>query len=319
MIPVRENLDELEDIETVFDKPELLTRIEELKNSRGAVILAHNYQPPDIQDLADYTGDSLGLSRKAAATDSEVIVFCGVHFMAETAYILSPTKIVLLPEPDAGCPLADFATAEAVRKRREELSDVLVVSYVNTTAEVKAESDYCCTSANAVGVVSAVESDRVLFVPDQNLAAYVAGRVSKEVIPWPGFCHVHHDIQESRVAELKGIYPEAEVMAHPECRGPVLAISDHVCSTSQMLDVAVSSKAQEFIVATEKDMIYPLQRAAPEKVFHPVSDETICPDMKAISLFKVAWALESLEPRVVVPEDIRVRAFKAVERMLRVV
>ncbi len=238
--------------------------------------------------------------------------------MAETAYILSPTKLVLLPELRAGCPMADFATAEAVREKKEEHPDALVVSYVNTTAAVKAETDYCCTSANAVKVVSAVPSEKVIFVPDQNLAAYVAEQVDKEIIPWPGYCHVHHDIQESRVCELMEMHPEAEVIAHPECRKPVLDLADHICSTSQMLDAAITSSAEEFIVATERDMINPLKRAAPNKKFYPISDKTICPMMKTITLFKVLWALESLEPRVEVPEEIRMRALAAVERMLSV-
>ena len=302
--------------EILLDNEAVAEQVLKIKDERNAVILVHNYQRPEVQDIADFTGDSLGLSREAAVTDADVIVFCGVHFMAETAYILSPDKIVLLPELQAGCPLADMADAAEVVKAREENPDAVVVSYVNTTAGVKAASDYCCTSSNAVHVVRSVEGDRVLFVPDRNLARYVDGQVDKEVIPWDGYCATHDRITVEQVEAVLRDHPGAEVIAHPECRPEVLAISDHVCSTSGMFNAAARSPATEFVVATESGMLYPLAKAVPDKTFYPPDEEPLCPMMKLTTLSKVLWALQTLEPRVTVPEEIRVRALKAVERML---
>ncbi|MCJ7745753.1 MAG: quinolinate synthase NadA [Actinobacteria bacterium] len=307
-------LDHIDEI--LLDDQAVAEQVEKVKQERNAVILAHNYQRPEIQDIADYTGDSLGLARQASGTDADVVVFCGVHFMAETAYILSPHKVILLPELEAGCPLADMANPEEVRKTRSENPGSVVVSYVNTSAAVKAESDYCCTSSNAVKVVNAVEGDTVIFVPDRNLAAYVEGQVDKRIIAWDGYCPVHENITLEQVLEALSDHPGAEVIAHPECRQHVLAVAHHVRSTSGMVDAALSSNAGEFIIATEEGIIYPLSKAVPEKRFYRPAGEHICPNMKLITLSKVLWALQTLEPRVTVAEDVRVRALGAVERML---
>ncbi len=302
--------------ELLLDDQAIAEQVLKVKRERNAVILVHNYQRPEVQDIADFTGDSLGLAREAARTEADVIVFCGVHFMAETAYILSPHKVVLLPEMRAGCPMADMADAPGVLQAKEEHPRAVVVSYVNTSAAVKAVSDYCCTSANAAQVVQAVEGDEILFLPDRNLAAFVAAQVDKKVIPWNGFCPTHEYITAEHVMRALEMHPEAEVIAHPECRQEVLAIAHHVRSTSGMLNAAVSSSAHEFIIATESGMLYPLGKAAPDKVFHTLPEEPLCPNMKLTTLSKVLWALQTLEPRVTVPEDIRVRALKSVERML---
>ncbi len=306
-----EHIDEL-----LLDDQAIAEQVLKIKQERNAVILVHNYQRPEVQEIADFTGDSLGLSREAARTEAEIIVFCGVHFMAETAYILSPDKVVLLPEMRAGCPMADMADAVNVIKEKEEHPRATVVSYVNTSAAVKAISDYCCTSANAAQVCQAVEGDEILFVPDRNLAAYVAAQVDKKIIPWEGFCPTHENITVEHIMRALDEHPGAEVIAHPECRADVLAVAHHVRSTSGMLNAAVTSSAGEFIVATESGMIYPLSKAAPEKTFYSLPDEPLCPNMKLTTLSKVLWALQTLEPMVTVPEDIRVRALRSVERML---
>lgn len=307
------------DVEEEFLLPEevLVERILALKDKRNAVILAHNYQRPEIQDLGDFVGDSLGLARQAARTDAEVIIFCGVHFMAETASILCPDRIVILPDLNAGCPMADMAAARDLRRFRENHPEVVVVSYVNTTAAVKALSDYCCTSSNAVEVVRRAEGDEILFLPDRNLAAYVAERVpEKKIIPWDGYCHVHQSIRREHILEARKLHPEAEVIAHPECTPEVLELADHICSTSGMVDAARDSEAVEFIVATESGMIHPLRKAVPHKRFHPPIVEPLCPNMKLTTLSKVLRSLETLHPRVKVPEGVRIRALRAVERML---
>lgn len=302
---------------SLLDDDALVELILEEKRKKDAVILVHNYQRPEIQDIGDFVGDSLGLALKASETDMDVIVFCGVHFMAETAAILNPDRIVLLPEIRAGCPMADMAPVEAVRRAKELHPNAVVVSYVNTTAAVKAESDYCCTSSNAVRVTREVEGEEILFLPDRNLAAYVAKYVpEKRIIPWDGYCHVHQDIAVKDVMEVLENHPGAEIIAHPECTEEVLSIADHVRSTSGMVAAANESSADEFVVATEAGMIYPLKRAVPGKLFYPTGNKPLCPNMKLITLPKVLLALENLEPRVMVPEDVRVRALLPVERML---
>jgi quinolinate synthase len=267
--------------------------------------------------MGDFVGDSLGLARQAAASDAEVIVFCGVHFMAETASILNPGKIVLLPDIEAGCPMADMVTPEALLAERARHPRAAVVAYVNTTAAVKAESDYCCTSANAVEVVEAVPQREIIFVPDRNLARYVASRAEgKRILPWRGFCHVHQGITAEDISSALAEHPDAEVIAHPECTGEVIAMADHVKSTSGMVRAVRDSKAREFIVATEAGMLHPLSRAVPDKAFFAPSGEPLCPNMKLITLSKVLRALERMEPRVQVPESIRVKALLPVQRML---
>lgn len=295
----------------------LIEKIEKLKQQRNAVILAHNYQPPEIQDLADFTGDSLGLSIKAAETDAKVIVFCGVQFMAETAAVLSPRKTILLPDKLAGCPLADMITADQLRKLKQQHPDATVVCYVNSSAEVKAESDYCCTSSNAVEVVESLPADReIIFVPDQHLGRFVIEKTSRELVLWPGYCHVHVVITEADIRNAKANHPDAIVMAHPECTEPVKALADELLSTGQMLNFAGKNTAKRFIVATETGMIYALKRQNPQSEFIAASERAICPNMKRITVEKVLWSLEDMRYKVTVPDKVRVKAKKALDRMV---
>jgi len=297
----------------------LAGKIKQLKDKRRAVILAHNYQPGEIQDLADFTGDSLGLSIKAAKTDAEVIVFCGVQFMAETAAILSPEKTVLLPDKFAGCPLADMITADELRRLKQQNPDALVVCYVNSSAEVKAESDYCCTSANAVELVNSLPEDRpIIFVPDQHLGRFVAERTSRNLMLWPGYCTTHVVITEQDIKDAKSKYPDAVVMAHPECTEPVKELADQILSTGQMLKFVKTSNAKHFIVATEIGIIHALKKQNPQAEFIPASDRAVCPNMKRITLDKVIGSLEDMQYRVTVPKEIRTKAKKALDRMVEV-
>lgn len=299
---------------------DLVAAIRELKKEREALILSHYYQRPEIQDIADFIGDSLELSRRAATTSAKVLVFCGVHFMAETAAILSPEKIVLIPDPRAGCPLANMVTPEALRSRKKELPGAVVVAYVNTTAAVKAESDIVCTSANAAQVIRSLPPEKeVLFVPDRNLGQYAAAQnPDRKVILWDGYCFVHDQIRAEEIRKAKEEHPGAEVLAHPECRPEVLALADKVASTSGMLRYASKSAAEEFIVVTEEGLLHQLRKQNPGKKFYLASPRLVCPTMKLTTLEKVYQALRDLEPRVVVPEDVRERAVRAVERMLAV-
>jgi quinolinate synthase len=298
---------------------QITEKINKLKQDRGAVILAHNYQPAEIQDLADFCGDSLGLSIKASQTEAAVIVFCGVHFMAETAAILSPDKTVLLPDASAGCPMADMITAEQLRELKSKNPDALVVCYVNSSAEVKAESDYCCTSANAVGVVNSMPQDRrIIFVPDKYLGSFVAGRTGRDIILWQGYCPTHVVITAEEIQTAKQKYPHAVVLAHPECTEPVREVSDQLLSTSQMLRFAGESDAEEFIIATEIGIIHTLGKQNPDKKFIAASERAVCPNMKKISLEKLLWSLEDMQYKITVPEQIRRRAGKSLERMVAV-
>lgn len=297
----------------------LQNEILELKKKRNAVILAHLYQRPEVQDIADFTGDSLGLSEEAAKTDAEVIVFCGVHFMAETAAILSPQKTVLLPEVNAGCPMADMITADQLRAKKKECPDAVVVCYVNSSADVKAESDICCTSANAVKVVRSAPADkRILFVPDKNLGHYVGQQAGREIIYWEGFCNTHDRLSAEQLRKAKQTYPEALVMVHPECRPEVIALADRVFSTSGMIKFAKESDHNEFILGTESGILHKIRKTAPGKKFHMASEELICPNMKATTLEKVKLSLEELQPRIMVPDEIRDKALGAVKRMIAV-
>ncbi|MHC4244560.1 MAG: quinolinate synthase NadA [Planctomycetota bacterium] len=297
----------------------LVENIERLKKQHNAVILAHNYQPGEIQDIADFSGDSLGLSIKAAQTEAEVIVFCGVQFMAETAAILSPEKTVLLPDKTAGCPMADMITAEQLRKLKQEHPDALVVCYVNSTAQVKAESDYCCTSANAVELVSSLPKDRqILFVPDQHLGRFVADRTGRDIVLWPGYCRSHVMITEDDIKTTKAKYPDAIVLAHPECSEPVKELSDELLSTGQMLKFAAKSTAKQFIIATETGIIHTLKKQNPKAEFIPASDRAICPNMKKITLEKIIWALEDMQYKISVPEAIREKAKIALDKMVEI-
>ena len=297
---------------------ELLEELATLRVERRAVILAHNYQRPEVQDAADFVGDSLGLSRQAAATDAEVIVFCGVHFMAETAKLLSPDKLVLMPEPRAGCPMADMIDAEDLRRFQAQHPGAPTVAYVNTTAAVKAESDVCCTSANAPAVVRSLPQRQILFVPDQYLADWVARQVKeKEILRYPGFCPTHVQIKPETILQLKREHPQAVVVAHPECPPDILALADAVRSTSGMIKYAGETEAQEIIVVTEAGLLHQLEKQHPEKTFYAVG-EAICPNMKMTTLPKLVACLRDMTGEITVPEEIAVRARRAVQRMVEV-
>lgn len=296
----------------------LIEKIQELKQARNAVILTHNYQLGEVQDIADFVGDSLELSQQAAKTEADVIVFCGVHFMAETASILCPDKIVLLPDLHAGCPMADMITAEELREEKKKYPQATVICYVNSTAEVKAESDVCCTSANSVKVVESVENDEILFVPDQYLGHYTSKKTTKKMYFWPGYCPTHARILPHHITELKQQYPEAKVVVHPECRSEVVALADVALSTSGILRYAACDDVTQMIVGTELGMIYRLKKENPEKQFIPISEQAICPNMKLITLEKVLWSLEEMAPQVKVPEAVRVKAKSAIDKMLEI-
>ena len=297
---------------------ELKKEIRALLKERNAVMLAHNYQRDEVQEIADLTGDSLGLSIEAAKTAANVIVFCGVHFMAESAAILSPNKTVILPRMDAGCPMADMINAEQLRIEKRKRLNVPVVAYVNTTAEVKAESDICCTSANAVNVTNYVSGERVYMVPDRNLAHYVSLTAKKKMEWWDGFCPTHERLKTEDVLKAKGENPEAVFVCHPECSPEVVKMADHVCSTSGMYKFAKETKAKTIIVGTEMGILYRLKKENPEKKFILPSKALICPNMKLITLEDVAESLREMKNVVTVPEAIRVKAKMALDKMLEV-
>ena len=297
---------------------ELIEKILDLKKRRGAVILAHNYQLGEVQDIADFVGDSLELSQRAAETGADVIVFCGVHFMAETASILCPDKVVLLPDINSGCPMADMITAERLRAKKREHPQAVVVCYINSSAEVKAESDICCTSANAVGVIKSLDAQEILFVPDQYLGHYISARTGKKMILWPGFCPTHVRIKPERMKELRQEYPQAKMVVHPECRPEVIALADEVLSTGGMCRYAQRDEVREMIVGTEVGIIHRLRKENPGKRFIPVSEQAICPNMKLIALEKVLWSLQEMNPVVKVTEGIQLRAKAAVDKMLKI-
>ncbi len=299
------------------DRRSLLTdRIQKLRKERNAVILSHNYQLGEVQDIADFVGDSLELSQKAARTEASVIVFCGVHFMAETASILCPDKMVLLPVIEAGCPMANMITAEDVRRLRKEHPKAMVVCYVNTTADVKAESDVCCTSANGVQLVQKLETEEIIFVPDQYLGHHISTETGRKMTLWPGYCPTHVRIQAADVHRMRAIHPRAEVMVHPECRPDVVALADLVLSTGGMIRHASATLAKELVVGTEIGILHRLRKENPGKEFIPLTEQTVCPNMKLIGLENILWSLEELTPEVKVAEDTRIRARKAVDRMI---
>ena len=296
----------------------LIEQINTLRKERNAVILCHNYQRREMQDIADYLGDSLGLSQKASELDAEVIVFCGVDFMAESAAILCPEKTVLLPQLCAQCPMAAMITPDKLRSLKAKHPDAAVVCYVNTSASVKAESDICCTSSNVINVVNSVDSDEIIFVPDKNLALYAAAHSDKTIIPFDGYCPTHHQILESDMLLAKEKHPEAEVLVHPECRPEVIALADHVFSTDGMVKYVKSTAHDEFIVATENGLVYRLNRENPGKIFYLASSNIVCPAMKMISLQDIVDALEKNQYVVSVPEEIRAKAKKALDAMINV-
>jgi quinolinate synthase len=297
----------------------LIDKIGKLKKKRNAIIIAHNYQRDEVQDIADFTGDSLGLSRIAAKTDADVIVFCGVHFMAESASILSPDKIVLMPDINAGCPMANMITADQLRSLKKEHPSAMVLSYVNTTAAVKAETDICCTSSNALNIVEKLKDVKeIIFVPDKYLASYVSAKTGRKFITWNGYCPTHVKIQASDILRQKEAHPDAKVIVHPECTVPVVEIADKVLSTEGICKFVQESSASEFIVGTETGILHRLRKENPDKIFYPASEHAVCPNMKLTTLEKVLWSLESMQHEVKVPEEIRVKAKNAVDRMVQI-
>lgn len=297
---------------------ELKREIRGLLRERNAVLLAHNYMRDEVQEIADITGDSLALSMEAAKTAASVIVFCGVHFMAESASILSPDKTVLLPRLDAGCPMADMVTVEGLKELKERHPGVPVVTYVNSSAAVKALSDICCTSANAVKVVKSLPDNEVIFVPDRNLGRYVSGFVNKTFHFWDGFCPTHERLKKEDVLRLKAEHPGVPFICHPECNPEVTALADHVCSTTGMYSYCTQNPAKKFIIGTEAGILYRLRKDNPDKEFILASPALVCPNMKLTSLEDIREALITMGPVVKVPEDIRVPAKRALDRMLAV-
>ncbi len=297
---------------------DVLERIGELKGRKNAVILAHNYQVPEVQDAADFVGDSLELSRKAAGLAADVIVFCGVHFMAETAAILSPGKTILLPEIEAGCPMADMINGRELRAWKARHPGLPVVCYINTSAEVKAESDICCTSSNAVSVVNSLGVDELLFVPDKNLAAYVARETGKRIIGWDGTCYVHHRFTPQDIQEARRRHPKAEVWVHPECPLDVIDLADKTLSTGKMVLEARTTSCREIVIGTEKGILYRLSKENPSVTFYPARETALCVNMKKTTLAKVLRALETDTFRVAVPPDIADRARGAIQAMHRI-
>jgi quinolinate synthase len=293
-------------------------QIKDLLKKRNAVLLAHNYMRDEVQEIADITGDSLALSMEAARTSADVIVFCGVHFMAESASILSPDKTVLLPRLDAGCPMADMITVEGLLELKSRLPGVPVVTYVNSTAAVKAHSDICCTSANAGRVVNSLPDNEIIFAPDRNLGRFVAKTSPKTFHFWDGFCPTHERLRPEEAARLKAEYPDALFICHPECHPDVTALADHACSTSGMYEYCRTSPAKRFIIGTEAGILYRLKKENPDKEFILASPALICPNMKLISLEDILASLTTMTPEVRVPEDIRIPAKRALDRMLAV-
>jgi len=302
-----------------MEKEELVKRIKELKEKRRAVIVAHNYQVDDVQEIADMVGDSFALSKYCASSKADTIVFCGVHFMAESAKILSPDKTVLLPVLDAGCPMADMVTAEALREVKKRHPGAAVVCYINSSAEVKAESDICCTSSNAVNVVRSVKEKDIIFVPDKNLGSYIAKKVpEKNIILWEGFCITHHRIKADEAKKIKELYPDALLLVHPECRPEVVALEDFVGSTKKIIEFASQSNSSRFIIGTEMGVLYKLKKDNPQKTFYLMSQGLVCANMKKTRLEDVYNALNEMKYSIELDEDIRIRAKKSLDRMLEI-
>lgn len=299
---------------------ELTDKIKKLKKEKNAVILAHNYQLPEIHDIADFVGDSLGLSMSAAKTDAEIIIFCGVHFMAETAKILSPQKTVLLPDKNAGCPMADMINADDLKSLQDAHPKAVTLCYVNTSAAVKAQCDYCCTSANALKMAQNIlkNNEEIIFIPDKYLAQYVADQVGRKFITWEGYCPTHAKILPENIMQAKKLHPRAKVLVHPECKPQLTELADVVASTEKMCAYVQNAPDTEFIIATEIGIIYRMKKENPGKSFYPASDMATCPNMKRINLEKVLWSLEDLTYEITVPPDIMDKARLSIERMLQV-
>lgn len=295
----------------------LIDEINQLKRAKNAIILAHNYQPAEVQDIADFTGDSLELARKAATVEEDVVVFCGVHFMAETAAILNPSKTVLLPTPDAGCPMADMITGDQLRELKAQYPQAKVLCYVNSTAEIKALSDCCVTSSNAVAIAQSFPADQpIIFVPDQHLGAWTAEQLQRTFILWPGFCPTHARLTAQQIAEARDVHPGAPVMVHPESPKAVRDAADVVLSTGGMCRWVLTRPEAGFIVGTETGIIHRLQQENPGKAFYPLNERAVCPNMKKTTLEKVLWCLRDNETVVKVEEPIATQARKAIEAML---
>jgi len=301
-----------------MEQNSLIEKINGLKKQKKAVILAHVYQRPEIYQVADFIGDSYGLSKQATKTDADIIVFCGVDFMAESAYILNPTKTVLIPTKQANCPMAAMVDVDGLRELKAKYPEAAVVSYVNTTAEVKAESDICCTSSNAVNVVNSLEEKKVIFVPDSNLANYVMRNTDKQIIPWTGWCYVHTKFSPEGIVKAKAKHVEAKVLVHPECVPEVVDLADEVFSTTGMINYVQESPDKIFIIGTEVGVVERLRQMFPEKTFYQAPPGGTCLQMKKTTLELVLESLEKEQFKVVVPENIRVRAQKALDRMLNV-
>ena len=301
----------------------MLIELKKLKKEKNAVILAHNYQLPEIQDIADFVGDSLGLSIEAAKTDADIIVFCGVHFMAETAKILSPQKIVLLPDKNAGCPMADMIDAEGLKSLQVKHPDAVTVCYVNTSAAVKAHCDYCCTSANAQKIMENIllnhQNKEIIFIPDKYLAQNVSAQVKHDFIIWEGYCPTHAKILPENIMQAKRLHPKAKVIVHPECRTTVTELADVVTSTEGMSKYIRKTPETEFIIGTETGIIHRMKKENPDKYFYPAAEMAVCPNMKRITLEKVLWSLEDLSYEITVPPDIMEKARLSIERMLQIV
>lgn len=298
---------------------ELKERLLQLKKERNAIILAHYYQRDEIQDVADFRGDSFLLAQKAAQTDADVIVFCGVHFMGESAKILAPDKTVIIPDERAGCPMADMVHVDGLRELKAKHPDAKVVTYINSSAEVKAETDICCTSSNAVKVIQSLDTDKIIWVPDKNLGDYVSKFTDKEMIIWEGYCNTHDMLTVKDVEQMRAKYPEAEFVAHPECRPEVVKMADFVGSTTAIIKYCRESDKKEFIVGTEDGTGYQLRLDSPDKTFHFATRYLVCPNMKVNNLKKLVRALETMEPEIYVPPQIADKARLSLERMLQVV
>jgi len=294
-----------------------IEKIQKLRKERNAVILAHNYQRSEVQDLADFVGDSLGLSQKAASTNADVIVFCGVHFMAETAAVLAPEKTVLLPDMQAGCPMADMITVEGLIEKKKEHPEAVVVCYVNSSADIKAESDICCTSSNAVKVVESIDKGReIIFVPDKHLGRFAASKTGRDIIYWEGYCPTHLRVTKKDMLEVKKKHPSAKTLVHPECDLEIIDLADEALSTAGIIKYVDKSMEREFIIGTEFGLIHRLEESHPDKKFYLASQKLICPNMKLTTLDKIADVLENMSNRITVSEEIRNKAVKSLDRML---
>ena len=313
---------ELDEYENLSHE-ELIERIQTAKREKKAVLLVHNYQKLEIQALADFVGDSLGLSQEAAKTDADLIEFCGVDFMAESAKIVNPEKTVLIPEKEARCPMAAMITAESLRKMKTEHPKAIVVCYVNTTADVKAESDICCTSSNVVNVIKSLGDREIIFVPDKNLASYAARETGAHIIPWDGHCYVHNDFTVDDVKNAKNKHPRAKLIVHPECPPEVIDEADYVTSTSGMVTYVEQNQEEirktGVVIGTEIGLVQQLQKKNPDLEIYPLSEWAICTQMKLNNLVKVAWSLENDEYQVELPDDILKKARRSLERMLEVI